>query len=236
MTDESPRLLQAALDAGFKPEAFTLTDAVLRQCAAWSTQPPPIWPDNDASRWILRRLAKHTDGRWYALGYVQPVPGHEEALDTAVQGDGIYLTGWPLLTTELRHVIPREFALAIGGIAAVVLGLLALAFRDGRSLAVFVGATALVFVCLTGAMSLLGLQWNVFNLAALLLLLGTGTDYSILLLLALRRNGGNIEAARQELALVVCLCAASASAGFGTISWPITPVWPVWDRRARSAC
>ncbi len=219
LAGDAPRLLQAVLDAGFKPEAFALTDAVLRQCAAWSGQRTPIWPDNEASRWILRRLAKHADGRWYALGYVQPVPGHEESLDTAVRGEGIYLTGWPLLTTELRHVIPREFALAIGGIAAVVLGLLALAFRDWRSLAVFVGATALVFVCLTGAMSLLGLQWNVFNLAALLLLLGTGTDYSILLLLALRRNGGDVDAARRELALVVCLCATSASAGFGTISW-----------------
>ncbi len=219
LTAESPRLRQAVLDAGFKPEAFALTDAVLRQCAVWSTQPTPIWPDNDASRWILRRLAKHADGRWYALGYVQPVPGHEEVLDIAVKGEGIYLTGWPLLTTELRHVIPREFMLAIGGIAAVVLVLLALAFRDWRSLAVFIGATALVFVCLTGAMSLFGLQWNVFNLAALLLLLGTGTDYSILLLLALRRNGGDVEAARRELALVVCLCATSASAGFGTISW-----------------
>ena len=219
LAGETPRLRQAVLDAGFKPEAFALTEAVLLQGATWSAQTPPIWPDNDSSRWILRRLAKHADGRWYALGYVQPVVGREEALDTAVKGEGIYLTGWPLLTTELRHVIPREFALAIGGIAAVVLGLLALAFRDGRSLGLFVGATALVFVCLAGAMSLLGLQWNVFNLAALLLLLGTGTDYSILLLLALKCNGGNVGAARRELALVVCLCATSASAGFGTISW-----------------
>ncbi len=219
LADQLPRLRQAVLDAGFQPEAFALTEAVLRQCAEWSTKAPPIWPDNEASRWILRRLAKHADGRWYALGYVQPVPGHEEALDTDVKGDGIYLTGWPLLTTELRHVIPREFVAAIVGIAAVVLGLLALAFRDWRSLALFVGATGLVFVCLMGAMSLLGMRWNVFNLAALLLLLGTGTDYSILLLLALRRNGGDVGAARRELALVVCLCAASASAGFGTISW-----------------
>ena len=219
LADEIPRLRQATLDAGFKPEAFALTDAVLRQCAEWSSRTPPIWPENDASRWILRRLAKRADGHWYALGFVQPVAGHEEKLDTDVKGEGIYLTGWPLLTTELRHVIPREFALAIGGIAAAVLGLLALAFRDWRALGLFVGATTLVFFCLAGAMSLFGLQWNVFNLAALLLLLGTGTDYSILLLLALRRNGGDVPAARRELALVICLCATSASAGFGTISW-----------------
>ena len=105
------------------------------------------------------------------------------------------------------------------GILGILLLLLALAFRDWKSLVLFVAATALVFVCLTGAMALLRLSWNVFNLAALLLLIGTGTDYSILLLLALRRNGGDVPAARRELFLVVCLCAGSASAGFGTISW-----------------
>jgi predicted exporter len=68
-------------------------------------------------------------------------------------------------------------------------------------------------------MSLLGMTWNFFNLAALLLLLGTGTDYSILLILALRRNGGDVPAAQRELSLVICLCVSSASAGFGTISW-----------------
>ena len=214
-----PRLRQNVLDAGFKDEAFTLTEAVLRQWAAWKDQAVPIWPDNEVSRWIFRRIARHDDGRWYALGIVQPVPGHEEALDTAVKGEGIYLTGWNLLTIELKRVIPREFGRAVVGIAGIILLLLALAFRDGKSLLLFVAATALVFVCLTGAMSLFGLSWNVFNFAALLLLIGTGTDYSILLLLALRRNGGDVPAARKELFLVICLCAGSATAGFGTISW-----------------
>ena len=179
----------------------------------------PIWPDNEVSCWIFRRIARHDDGRWYALGIVQPVPGHEEALAAAVLGPGTYLTGWNLLTLELKRVIPRELGRAVGGIAGIILLLLALAFRDGKSLVLFIAATALVFVCLTGAMSLLGLSWNVFNFAALLLLIGTGTDYSILLLLALRRNGGDVPAARKELFLVICLCAGSASAGFGTISW-----------------
>jgi predicted exporter len=219
LTRQTPRLRQAVLDAGFKEEAFALTGAVLAQCAAWAGREPPIWPDNEASRWILRRLARHADGRCLALGYVTPVAGHQDALAREVTGTGIYLTGWPLLDAELRHVIPREFGLAILGIGIAVLGLLAIAFRDWRALGLFVAATALVFVCLLGAMSLLGMEWNVFNLAALLLLLGTGTDYSILLLLALRRNGGDVPAARRELALVIFLCATSASAGFGTISW-----------------
>ncbi len=219
LAKDAPRLRQAASEAGFKDDAFTLTDNLLRQWAAWAAQTPPIRPQNAASRWILQRVAHEDHGRWYAMGFVQPTPDHEAALANEIGGDGVYLTGWKLLSLELRSAIPREFERAIIGIAVVVLGLLAFAFRDVRSTGLFVVATLLVLACLLGAMSLLGLTWNFFNLAALLLLLGTGTDYSILLLLALRRNGGDVPAARRELFVVICLCACSASAGFGSISW-----------------
>ncbi len=219
LASQAPRLRQAVSDAGFKDEAFTLTDNLLRQWASWARETPPIWPRNDASRWLLQRVAHEDNGRWYAMGFVQPAPDRETALSNAVGGEGIYLTGWKLLSLELRSAIPKEFERAIIGIAVVVLGLLIFAFRDVRSTGIFVAATLLVFACLLGAMSLLGLTWNFFNLAALLLLLGTGTDYSILLLLALRRNGGDVQGARRELFVVICLCACSASAGFGSISW-----------------
>jgi predicted RND superfamily exporter protein len=78
---------------------------------------------------------------------------------------------------------------------------------------------ALVFVALAGAMRVFDLSWNFFNMAALLLLLGTGIDYGILMLLALRRNGGDVPEAQRTIGLVVALCAAAAAAGFGTIGW-----------------
>jgi predicted RND superfamily exporter protein len=136
-----------------------------------------------------------------------------------VQSDGAWLVSWNQLGRELRRVIPREFAHVIIALSAIVILLLIIAYRDLIAVLLFVLTTGLVLVCLAGAMSLLGMSWNFFNLAALLLLLGTGTDYSILLLLALRRNGGDAPAAQRELGLVITLCAFSASAGFGTISW-----------------
>ncbi len=280
---EIPRLRQSVSDAGFKDEAFTLTEAIIRQWAAWGTNKQnashserrdlpalrkvtesknpvqssetsletprdsstalrsksslrsaqndnaeknetttnafPIWPANEASRWIFRRAASRGDGQLFAMGMVQPVTGQEDALAAAVQGDGIYLVSWNQLGHELKHVIPREFLHVIIGLTAIILLLLAIAFRSFRAVGIFVVTTTLVLACLAGAMSLLGMTWNFFNLAALLLLLGTGTDYSILLLLALQRNGGDAPAAQRELGLVICLCVSSASAGFGTISW-----------------
>ena len=219
LASELPRLKQATEDAGFKDEAFALTESVIRQWAAWSGAKPPIWPENETSHWIYRRLASHANGHFLALGMVEPAPGHEDALTATMQSEGVYLVSWNQLGSELKRRIPREFARVIAGLLAILLLLLAIAFRSARALALFVVTSGLVLVCLAGAMSLLGMTWNFFNLAAILLLLGTGTDYSILLLLALKRNGGDAPAAQRELGLVICLCVASASSGFGTISW-----------------
>jgi len=216
---EITRLHGRAVAAGFKDEAFVLDESIFRQWAAWSTAPTPIWPANETSRWIFRRVASRDDGQFLALGMVTPMPGHEDALAARVQSDGAWLVSWNQLGRELRHVIPREFQHIIIALGAVVVLLLTMAFRSLRAVGLFIVTTTLVLACLAGAMSLLGMSWNFFNLAALLLLLGTGTDYSILLLLALTRNGGDAPAAQRELGLVICLCAFSASAGFGTISW-----------------
>ena len=219
LASEIPRLHERAVAAGFKEEALVLDEAMFRQWAAWADSPTPIWPNNDTSRWIFRHVASREGDQSLALGMVTPVPGHEDALTAAVQNDGIWLVSWNQLGRELRHVIPREFGHVIIALSAIVILLLVIAFRNVRAVGLFVVTTALVLACLAGAMSLLGMSWNFFNLAALLLLLGTGTDYSILLLLALKRNGGDAPAAQRELGLVICLCAFSASAGFGTISW-----------------
>jgi len=219
LAGEVARLHERAVAAGFKDEALVLDEAIFRQWAAWADSPTPIWPNNDTSRWIFRHVASREGDQSLALGMVTPVPGHEDALTAAVQKDGIWLVSWNQLGRELRHVIPREFGHVIIALSAIVILLLVIAFRSARAVGLFIVTTALVLACLAGAMSLLGMSWNFFNLAALLLLLGTGTDYSILLLLALKRNGGDVPAAQRELGLVICLCAFSASAGFGTISW-----------------
>lgn len=216
---ELPRLREAVAAAGFKEEAFGLAEAIIQQWSGWQNAQLPVWPQNDAGRWILRRIAQQADGQFYALGMVHPKPGEESALVAAVESEGIYLVSWSQLGRELARVIPGEFSRVIIGLVAIVLVLLALAFRSVRAVLIFSAATALTFAALLGAMSLFGIKWNLFNLAAILLLLGTGIDYSILMLLALRRNGGDVAAAHRSLGLVIFLCSTSSIAGFGTIGW-----------------
>jgi predicted RND superfamily exporter protein len=130
---------------------------------------------------------------------------------------------WVMLGRELQGLMPGEIVRISLGLIVLILVILAFGLKSLRALALFLVVTLLVLACLAGAMSLFGMSCGFFNLAAVLLLLGTGTDYSILLLLALRRNGGNVPLARRELGLVIFLCSASAAAGFGSLAWAGNP-------------
>ncbi|MDD5198455.1 MAG: MMPL family transporter [Terrimicrobiaceae bacterium] len=219
LAGDLPRLRQTLLDAGFTEPAFALTESVVRQWTAWSAKSPPIWPSNAVSSWILRRFVKHDGGQFLASGIVYPVRGRENALLDTIGAEGIYLVSWEQLGRELKRVVPGEMLRVMAALFAGVVGILAFGLRSIRAVLLFIATTALVLACLAGAITLLGGTIGLFGLAAVLLLLGTGTDYSILLLLALRRNGGDVSAAQRDLALVILLCCASAVAGFGSISW-----------------
>jgi KDO2-lipid IV(A) lauroyltransferase len=66
-------------------------------------------------------------------------------------------------------------------------------------------------------MKICGWTWNLFNLMALPLILGTGVDYSIFMQLALRRHGGDLKLAHQSVGKALLLCGGTAIAGFGTL-------------------
>lgn len=215
--DQLDRLRKAAFDAGFTAPSMELTAAIFAQWRAWSGMETPIWPENTASKWILRRLACRSDSGCFASGIAYPVTDRESELLDASLGEGIYLVSWELLGRQLQKVVPGEMLKVIVALAALVIGILAFGFRSWRAVIVFVSTIILILACLAGAMSLFDIPVSFFNLAAVLLLLGTGTDYSILLLLAIRRHSGDANFAQRELGIVISLCCLSAVAGFGSI-------------------
>jgi predicted exporter len=219
LAGELPRLRETLMEGGFTAEAFTLTSAVFQQANSWQSRALPLWPDNETSRWIFRRLARHQGKTFVALGMLEPTPGREGELAAAFRDEGTYLVSWSALGADLERTMPREILQVSIGLLAGILLILAIGLRSFRALVLFAATTGLVLACLSGAMALLGMKWGLFNLAAVLLLLGTGTDYSILLLLAMRRNGGDGSRARRELGLVIFLCCTSAAAGFGSLAW-----------------
>jgi predicted exporter len=219
LAPELPRLKQTLLDNGFNDDAFSLTASVFGKIRDWGSSAPSFWPGNDASRWILERMVRHANGQYLALGLLEASPGREGALADELSGEGIYPVSWGMLGRELAGSMPGEIMRISLALMVGILAILAFGLRSIRALSLFAVTTLLVLGCLAGAMSLFGMNWGFFNLAAVLLLLGTGTDYSILLLLSLKRNGGDVPAARRELGTVILLCSVSAAAGFGSLAW-----------------
>src|SRR5690606_37899971 len=97
---------------------------------------------------------------------------------------------------------------------SVMLGLM---FRAVRPVLAVFGAMALSGAILLATMSCLGIGWNFLNIAATPPLLGTGIDYGIHVLMALRRNGGDIAAMWHGTGKAVVFCGMSTAIGFGSL-------------------
>jgi len=100
----------------------------------------------------------------------------------------------------------------------VVLSLL-LAFGRPPEVLLSLGVLFLSGFCLLAIMRLLGWSWNLLNLMALPLILGTGVDYSIFMQLALRRHHGDLRLAWQSVGRALLLCGGTACAGFGSLAF-----------------
>ena len=72
-------------------------------------------------------------------------------------------------------------------------------------------------------MALMGWTWNLMNLMAMPLMLGTGVDYTIFIQLALRRHGGDLKAVRHSVGRALMLCGATAVTGFGSLGMSSNP-------------
>jgi uncharacterized membrane protein YdfJ with MMPL/SSD domain len=80
-------------------------------------------------------------------------------------------------------------------------------------------AALLSGLCLLSIMRVAGWSWNLLNLMAIPLVLGTGVDYSIFMQLALRRHNGDLHAAYLSVGRALLLCGGTAIAGFGSLAW-----------------
>ena len=101
--------------------------------------------------------------------------------------------------------------------AALILLSLWLAFQGWREIVLSLSVLLLSGLCLLAVMKLCGWSWNVLNLMALPLILGTGVDYSIFMQLALRRHHGSLREARRSVGRALLLCGGTAIAGFSSL-------------------
>ena len=205
--------------AGFSTNSFALTGRILDHWREWSTNAAgvPVWPDNDGAKWLSGVVsARDSNGDWIGLGTVETtVPAFRlEGLPA-----GVLVTGWDRLGPDLMARVGRRVAGLTAGIGLVLVGCLWLAFRRWSEVLLSLAALALSFLILLAAMASMGATWNLLNLVAVPLLLGTSVDSTIHVQLALRREGGILRALWRTTGVALVLCAGANIAGFGSLAW-----------------
>ncbi len=219
---------QAALDAaqqsGFTPESLTLTRNVFDAWRRMAGSDGVVWPEGPGADWILREFSTEQNGRFLLLGRAAAGDKASNGAVTSLGTDlreaaGADLLGWSLLSDSLLGSVQRDVKRVVAPMLAVLLLLLAVAFRHLREMVLSVAVLGLSAAGMLALMTLAGWTWNLMNVMALALLLGTAVDYSIHVQYALRRYGGEAGSMRRTVGRAILLCGASTAAGFGTLGF-----------------
>ena len=211
-----------ALAGGFSSEALGLTDGLLNcwQSALASTN--VYWPTNPVCSWIFDRLAVREATNQFAVGFLFPPTNGVNAaalakLNAQLPLDGVWLAAWELLGSTVLGVVRQNMWKLVLPMSGLVLLSLWLAFRRPAEILLSLAVLLLSGLCLLAVMRGLGWSWNLLNLMALPLILGTGVDYSLFMQLALRRHHGDLQIAHQSVGRALLLCGGTAVAGFGSL-------------------
>jgi lauroyl/myristoyl acyltransferase len=173
------------------------------------------------SQWIFEKIAARTPTNFFALGMIAPRSNSRPETLLRIQAElppnHVWLSGWELLGASIFGRVKANFAKVLVPMIVLVLLSLYLAFRRIQEICLSLCVLALSGLCLLSIMRLAGWSWNLLNLMAIPLVLGTGVDYSIFMQLALRRHGGNLNAAHLSVGRALLLCGGTALAGFGSL-------------------
>ncbi len=207
------------LEAGYGSNSLHLADSILQRWRRWSGSGEgiPTWPEGAFGRWVAPMTsARDRDGSWIGRGIVE-TPTTREGVP--VLPSGVQIAGWENLGPELLARVVGRVRVLTAAIAIALTLCLWLAFRRWIEVVLGLGALALSFGLLLMVMSLTGATWNLLNLVAIPLILGTSVDSTIHVQLALRRHGGDLRAVWRSTGVALLLCAGANIAGFGSLAW-----------------
>ncbi|MBM3346010.1 MAG: hypothetical protein FJY55_05865 [Betaproteobacteria bacterium] len=215
----------AAAAAGFSTNAGVLANRILDTWQAALATPNVFWPTNETSRWVLEKITAQRNGEFMVVGLVTlaaDAPSSPESL-ARWAGDleraGFILAGWELLGTSVFQRVQKNLPLVVLPTVGLVLLSLWFAFRRPVEILLSLVVLAVSGLALLAVMRAVGWSWNLLNLMALPLILGSGVDYSIFMQLALRRHHGNLAAAHRSVGRALLLCGGTTMAGLGSLAW-----------------
>ncbi len=223
LTQQRSTFLVDLQQGGFNTNAFGLTQGLLDAWENALASTNTYWPTNQMSQWILEKMVARPRGELFAVGFVYPGTNAPVTQQTIARwsGDlsraGFLVSGWDLLGDAILERVQANLWRVVLPMVFLVLLSLWLAFRRPTEILLSLAVLLASGLCLLAVMRMAGWSWNLMNLMALPLMLGTGVDYSIFMQLALRRHHGNEAAAHRSVGRALLLCGGTAMAGFGSL-------------------
>jgi len=211
----------AAATNGFAENSLNLADEIFATWQRAISTTNVFWPTNPLDTWIFEKISVREADQFLAAAFLFPATNATAAsfaqLDSQLPRDGVWLSGWELLGGTVLAAVKSNLWKLLLPMAALILLSLWLAFRRFAEMFFSISILLLSGFCLLAAMKIFGWQWNLLNLMALPLILGTGVDYSIFMQLALRRCHGDLQLAHRSVGRALLLCGGTAIAGFGSL-------------------
>lgn len=222
---EATLLRQTALTNGFAEQSMVLGESILNSLRQAAESDDLFWPTNPMSQWIFDKIVARTSTNFFTMGLVTPSPkstssellAQSQRIQAELAPNKAWLSGWELLGGSIFGRVKANFWKVLLPMVCLVLLSLYLAFGRAREILLSLGVLTLSALCLLSVMRLAGWSWNLLNLMAVPLVLGTGVDYSIFMQLALRRHKGDLNAAYRSVGRALLLCGGTAIAGFGSL-------------------
>jgi predicted exporter len=219
---------RAAVEAGFKPEAFSpfisRLPRVLDPAHRLAYDDYLAHGLGDVIGRFIARDSDHRD-QWILATYLFPsstgdIPKIQALVDAVDPGQT--LTGLQLVNGELAARFLPQFLKGLSIGTAIVVLLIVVAFRDWRLSIFALLPTAIGLIWTAGVLALAGVELDLFAVFAVVTFVGIGVDYGIHLVHRYKELG-QARRAVAELAPVILIAAAITLLGYGTLVYSSYP-------------
>jgi len=186
-------------------------------------------PEGRVGAWAFDQTIRERIGEWSAAkGFIQwleqPDLKRIETMRTAARAtDGVILLDWSHLQPVFDDILEHDIRYVLFPLVGLLILLLLVAFRSWADTALAVLAVLTSALLMLAGMKIAGIEWNQLNFIAIPLIVGVGLDYSIHMIFALRRSGGDLVAVRTTLGRALFVCGGSSMIGFASLNWSANP-------------
>ncbi len=216
-------------EMGFSDDALVLARKVIASWKGWAESDDELFvPVTLGAKDAMRRFIVFEDGAYAALSLVTP-KDYEAAKANdfheinVLNTEHAHVAAWQSLRVTIRQLLIHDATYVLLPLVGVLCVMLIVVFRNVKD--VLLSATAIIVagVLLNAWMALTGQSWNFQSLAAVPVLLGTGLDFVIHVVLALRRYDNDEAQYWRGTGKAVVFCGLTTATGFGSLAFATDP-------------